>query len=108
MIKYVWDTAVGNTLSVIVGNVPELHCYRFFTISLLEGGIQCHFIPFSTRVTFPVNECEIFTRSFPEMELTGWAVAATASPGTGAVRIRSILWDNRVLGPELEPVVGLC
>lgn len=40
MINYVWFRAVGNALSVIVGKVPKLHCYQFFTISLLEGGIQ--------------------------------------------------------------------
>lgn len=40
MIKYVWDKSVGNALSVIVGKVPVLHCYLFFTISFLERGIQ--------------------------------------------------------------------
>lgn len=56
MIKYVWDTAVGDVLCVIVGKVPKLHCHQFFTISLLEGRIQSLILfPFFTIVTFTLK-----------------------------------------------------
>lgn len=51
MMKYVWDTAVGNALSVIVGKVPKLHCYQFFTINLPEGGIQSLILFLSSPVS---------------------------------------------------------
>jgi len=50
MTKSVWDRFLGNALSVRVGKVPKLHCYQFFTISLLEGGIQ-RLILFSSAVS---------------------------------------------------------
>lgn len=40
MTKCVWAGAVGDALSGVVGKVPELHRYQFFTIGLLEGRIQ--------------------------------------------------------------------
>lgn len=81
MIKCVWDTAVGNTLSVTVGNVPELLCHQFFTISFLEGGIQSLTL-FPSSPMSPLQWINV--RSLPEMK--GWAVTPTASPRAGAGR----------------------
>lgn len=87
MIKCVWDKAVGNTLSVTVGNVPELHCSQFFTISLLERGIQS-LILFPSSPVSPLQW--IIVRSLPEM-----GSFPQLPPGLELGGVRSILWDNR-------------
>lgn len=96
MIKCVWDRAMGNTLSVTVGNVPELHCYQFFTINLLEGG-------FKVSVYSLLHPCHLCSELMWDL-YQRWAELCLPQlpPGLELGGVRSILWDIRELGLELS------